>query len=107
MAGWWVQSNGAVLATISKAHCRISLTGASGPWLWIALVLLAIESVVFAGNGFRCPLTDLAVRYGAKSGRVFDTFLPEKATRYTFRFFGTLMAVGLLLLVLRWAGIIG
>jgi hypothetical protein len=32
--------------------------------------------------------------------------LPERFTRYTFRFFGTIMGIGLLLLVLRWLGII-
>ncbi|MBK8084053.1 MAG: hypothetical protein IPK28_09585 [Devosia sp.] len=83
------------------------VTGASGPWLWVALILLAIESVVFVGNGMKCPLTELAVRHGATSGRVFDTFLPEIATRYTFRFFGTIMVVGLVLVLGRWIGVIG
>jgi hypothetical protein len=62
---------------------------------------------VFAGNGFRCPLTALAVRYGAEKGYAFDTFLPERVTRYTFRVFGTLMGVGLVLLALRWVGALG
>jgi hypothetical protein len=83
------------------------LTGTSGWWLWSALALLGMESAIFIGNGFRCPLTAIAVRYGAVTGHVFDTFLPEKATRYTFRFFGTLMIAGLVLLALRWGGAIG
>jgi len=83
------------------------LTGATGPWLWVALALLGVETVVFIGNGLRCPLTAMAVRHGATSGRVFDTFLPERATRYTFRFFGTLMVAGLALLAARWLGMIG
>lgn len=37
-------------------------------WLWTALILIAIEVVVFAGNGLRCPLTALAVRYGGEKG---------------------------------------
>jgi len=53
------------------------LTGASGWWLWTALALLAIEAVVFAGNGLKCPLTDLAIAYGAEKGYAFDTFLPN------------------------------
>lgn len=83
------------------------ISGAAGWWLWTALALLAVESVVFAGYGFRCPLTNLAVHYGAEKGYAFDTFLPERATRYTFRVFGSLMAIGLALLVLRWSGVIG
>ena len=62
--------------------------------------------VVFVGYGFKCPLTGMAVRYGATTGHVFDTFLPERATRYTFRFFGTLMVIGLVLLVARWIGVL-
>lgn len=83
-----------------------ALTGRFGPPLWTALALLAIESAVFLGNGRRCPLTALAVRYGAEKGYAFDTFLPERATRYTFRVFGTLMVLGLIALLLRWAGLL-
>ena len=83
------------------------ISGYSGVWLWISLSLLAVESIVFVGNGLRCPLTALAVRYGAEKGYAFDTLLPERVTRYTFRVFGTLMVVGLLLMVLRWTGVIG
>jgi len=32
---------------------------------------------IFAGNGFRCPLTKLAERYGAQSGSVTDIYLPK------------------------------
>lgn len=111
----------AILTLIRAVHTAIYLvmvaaifvllfagvTGATGLWLWIALGLLAVESAVFAIYGFKCPLTEIAVRYGATTGHVFDTFLPERATRYTFRVFGTLMVIGLVLLVLRWSGIPG
>ncbi|MEO7913335.1 MAG: hypothetical protein ABIV47_27105 [Roseiflexaceae bacterium] len=82
------------------------IIGSEGAWLWVALGLLAIEVVVFAGSGMKCPLTALAVKYGAKTGHVFDTFLPERLTRYTFRFFGTVMVIGLLLLAARWLGVL-
>lgn len=83
------------------------VTGYQGPALWAALGLLAVETVVFVGNGFACPLTALAVRYGAEKGYAFDTFLPERVTRHTFRFFGSLMVVGLVMLGLRAAGVMG
>lgn len=82
------------------------LTGSEGVWLWVAMALLGVEVLVFAGSGMKCPLTALAVRYGAETGHVFDTFLPERLTRYTFMLFGTLMVLGLLLLALRRFGVI-
>jgi hypothetical protein len=96
-----------VMAASTFVLVYAGVTGAEGAWLWVVLSLLGVESVVFVGNGLRCPLTALAVRYGAKTGHVFDTFLPERVTRHTFRFFGTVMVVGLCLLVLRWTGVIG
>lgn len=95
-----------VMAASTFVLLHAGLTGVMGIWLWIALGLLAIETVVFLGNGMKCPLTAMAVEYGATSGRVFDTFLPESATRYTFRFFGTIMVIGLALLVARWIGVL-
>jgi len=113
-------SNARTLAAVRAFHTAIyvvmvaaiivvlyaGITGHAGGLLWIALALLTIESVVFLGNGMKCPLTALAVRYGADKGYAFDTFLPENVTRHTFRFFGSLMVFGLLLLVLRWIRVI-
>jgi hypothetical protein len=96
-----------VMAASTLLLVYAGLTGWQGRLLWVALGLLAIESVVFLGNGVTCPLTSLAVRYGAEKGYAFDTFLPERATRYTFRFFGSLMVIGVVLLALRWAGVLG
>ena len=42
----------------------------------VAAAVVAGECLVFAGNGFRCPLTALAKRYGAESGSVTDIYLP-------------------------------
>ena len=56
------------------------ITGYSGAWLWISLGLVAVEGIVFFGNGMRCPLTALAVRFGAEKGHAFDTLLPERFT---------------------------
>ena len=114
-------SDGQMLALVRGVHTAVYIamvaavfvllyagaTAYAGPWLWVALGLLGAETAVFAGNGFKCPLTALAVRYGAEKGYAFDTFLPERATRYTFRFFGSLMGIGLLLLAARWVGVLG
>jgi hypothetical protein len=42
----------------------------------IAAVVVAGESLIFAANGFRCPLTELAEHLGADRGSVTDIYLP-------------------------------
>lgn len=92
-----------VMAVASLVVLYAGLTGAQGPRLWIALALVFLESLVFVGFGFKCPLTAVAMRYGAsRDGAAFDTFLPDRVTRHTFRVFGPIIAVGFLLLALRW-----
>jgi hypothetical protein len=51
-------------------------TGRSDRRAAAATVVVAGECVVFAGNGFRCPLTRLAEDAGAASGSVTDIYLP-------------------------------
>jgi hypothetical protein len=63
-----------------------------------------VESLVFFSNGCRCPLTALARRYGGPSGHVGDTLLPERLTRYTFRLFGGIFLVGLILVSVNHLG---
>jgi hypothetical protein len=43
----------------------------------VAAVVVATESIVFLGNGARCPLTTMATRLGAGSGSVTDIYLPR------------------------------
>jgi hypothetical protein len=42
-----------------------------------AAAVVGGESLVFAGNGFRCPLTQLAMNLGAAKGGATDLFLPK------------------------------
>lgn len=58
------------------------------------------EGLVFWGNGMKCPLTALAKQYGDPKGYVGDIFLPEKIAKNTFRIFGTILVIGLLILLL-------
>jgi hypothetical protein len=83
------------------------VTGRSGSWLVVALALALTEVVVFTASGMKCPLTAIAVKYGAGEGPIFDTLLPERLTRNTLRIFAPLLAVGLLLLAARWLHILG
>ena len=83
-----------------------AIAGVGGPWLTGAVALVTLESLVFAASGWKCPLTAVAVRYGAGRDGLFDTFLPERLTRHTFQVFGPLIGIGLALLAVRglWVG---
>jgi hypothetical protein len=70
------------LAWLSIELCVVyvlvaGLAGRTDKRVGIAASVVAAETLVFAGNGFRCPLTGLAKRYGAESGSVTDIYLPQ------------------------------
>jgi hypothetical protein len=83
-------------ATLYVFYCGVS--GRRDRLLAIAMTLVTLEGLIFLANGMRCPLTALAQRYGDPKGHVGDTLFPESCTRYTFRAFGTLYAIGLMLI---------
>jgi len=103
---WLVRAVHTAIYVVMSAACfallYAGLTGASGPWLWAALGLVAVECVVFIGSGMKCPLTAVAVRWGATPQGGYDTFFPERITRHTLAVFGPMIAISLALLVLRW-----
>ena len=43
----------------------------------LAAAVVGGESLIFAANGFRCPLTDVAESFGDDDGSVTDIFLPR------------------------------
>ena len=46
-----------------------------------AATVVAVETLVFAANGFRCPLTAIARNLGDNSGSVTDIYLPHWLAR--------------------------
>ncbi len=63
----------------------------------VALAVALGECVVFAGNGFVCPLTELAERYGAERGSVTDIFLPGWLARNLAWVSGSILLIGIAL----------
>jgi hypothetical protein len=43
----------------------------------LAAAVVGGESLIYAANGFRCPLTQLAESLGAERGSVTDLYLPK------------------------------
>jgi hypothetical protein len=76
-----------VLAWFSIESCVLYLLYAgfarrSGRRAAIAAGVVAGECLVFAANGFRCPLSDVAERLGADHGSVTDIYLPRWFARH-------------------------
>ncbi len=91
-----------VMAAASFALLYAGVTGAQGVWLWWCVGLVGAEAAVFTASGLKCPLTAIAVQNGATRQGVGDTFLPERMTRHTFRFFAPLILLAATLLAGRF-----
>ena len=70
-------------------------------WTAIALVLVVAEGIIVAVNGWRCPLADLAERWGAENGSVAGIFLPPFLAGRVFQICTPLAAVAILVLGFR------
>jgi hypothetical protein len=62
-----------------------------------ALAVALTEVGVFVANGFVCPLTQLAERYGSKRGSVSDIFLPDVVARNLTWSGSAILLIGILL----------
>jgi len=70
----------AVLYFLLCLYCiwQYALNGLHRRWVGLALVSIMLEAAIYAGNGFRCPLTDWAIELGDPTGADYiqDWFLP-------------------------------
>jgi hypothetical protein len=88
-----------VMASASFYVLYAGIWKVSGPWPWTCVVLLSLESLVLASNGWVCPLTPLAAKYTDDRSENFDIYLPLPLARYNKQIFGGIFLVGLLLLL--------
>ena len=61
---------------------------------WLIAIML-VETAVLVGNGWRCPLTDLAARYTDDRRANFDIYLPLWLAANNKWIFGSILAAGL------------
>lgn len=71
---------------------------------WISIALALGECIVIVLNKWRCPLTPLAAKHTENREPNFDIFLPRWLAKYNKEIFGTILVVGLLLVVWRLSG---
>jgi hypothetical protein len=69
----------------------------------IVVILVALEGVVLAVNGGRCPLTDVAARYTDAREANFDIYLPLWLATHNKTIFTALFLVGAAFVAWRWA----
>jgi hypothetical protein len=67
---------------------------------WLTAIML-VEVAVLVGNGWRCPLTDLAARYTEDRRANFDIYLPLWLATHNKRIFGSLFAIGVVFSIWR------
>jgi hypothetical protein len=68
----------------------------------LLVAVVAVEVLVLAFNGMRCPLTDVAARHTAERHDNFDIYLPEWLARHNKSIFGTLYVAGILYTLVAW-----
>ncbi len=68
----------------------------------LSAAIVACEVGVLVLNRMQCPLTGVAARYTDDRRANFDIFLPEWLARKNKQVFGTLYALAVLFLVVRW-----
>jgi hypothetical protein len=96
-----------IFLLMSACVLYVLLAGVTRTYDWklaAALGMIMLEGVVYFGNGRRCPLTNLALRYGDQTGNdlLADIFLPEWAARKIFPVSSIILIIGLILLVGRY-----
>lgn len=69
----------------------------------ILAILVLVEVIILALNGWTCPLTAVAARYTEDRESNFDIYLPVWLARYNKHLFGPLYVVALIYAGVSWA----
>ena len=68
---------------------------------WLAVIVL-VEVLVLAVNGWVCPLTAIAARYTQERQSNFDIYLPQWLAKYNKHIFGPLYLAVVVFAVANW-----
>ena len=86
-----------VIATSGLLILADGLRGRPSRRTSAAVAISLGECAVFAANGFVCPMTPLAERYGARRGSVSDIFLPDVVAQNLTWSGSAILAIGIAL----------
>jgi hypothetical protein len=68
----------------------------------LAAALILLECLVLVLNRWRCPLTDLAVRYTPETSANFDIYLPNWLARHNKTISGIVFIAGSPVALVEW-----
>ena len=68
---------------------------------WLTVVV-AVEVLVLAVNGWRCPMTSVAARFTDERSENFDIYLPFWLAKYNKQIFGALYIGGVAFAFWQW-----
>ena len=93
-----------IWAILAGSILVLPLAGVLRRFRWAAILtgLVALECIVLAVNGGRCPLSDLAARFTDSSADNFDIYLPNWLVQYNKVIFGMLFIAGELVVLAYW-----
>lgn len=106
--------NSRKLTTLKRIHAAIyilivvaifyvlyaAITKTYGVLLYVAVAILIIEAIARIATTARCPLTDLAKRYGDPKGYAGSSLFSERFSKYMFWFFGLIGIIAVVVLIL-------
>lgn len=93
-----------IWAVMAAAILYLIYSGWSGrisTLTYLALGLIGMEVVVLLANKMVCPMTPMAREFSDSQKPNFDIYLPEWLAKYNKEIFGTLLGLGVALLIWR------
>ncbi len=100
----FIHSTAFIFISLAIVYVWIAIfAGITGWTVALAIGIILLESVVYVGNGLRCPLTKLAQQYGDTRGDdlIADIFLPKWFVPLIPPVCGTLAFAGIFVVVVR------
>lgn len=91
----------AVMAAAILHILYSGLVGRLNLLTWISIALALGECVVIVINKWQCPLTPIAAQHTVNRAPNFDIYLPVWLAKYNKEIFGTILVVGIVLLIVR------
>ena len=88
-----------VMAAASFYILYAGVAKTSSKLLWVCIALLILETIILLINKWTCPLTPIARRYTKERQDNFDIYLPLWLAKYNKLIFGTIFAIGIVLVI--------
>jgi len=95
----------AILIFMSACIVYILYCGITKTYNWIlvaAIGVVLMEGIVLIIYRWKCPLTELAKKYGDEKGRVTDMFFPQWFVPHVFQSCAVLFIIGLVILAIDY-----